>query len=311
MKLDDLRTEYLATTCGKLIRERVHSIVESFLRKRDPGIYARGASDYRDSIDDVVQEFILDVLLGEQQLAYVFDVSVEIADFDRLMNRQAKRYLARTRERTIVDTLLKRGTTSLEADDQITEEASGAYRHISCTAESEPAMRFTEAAAIARNAVPPTYSAPTERNPKVYTDDGLRDVLRKLLSSFGTIVSKPQLEEFFEHILTPWTTTVLDLDEGVHEEHSDLTPEEIAMVQSIANSITEGWSQNEALAFDYKLGNISDARLADRIGVSRPTAANLKNKVLSEIHDALTDVDSHLHTATLTAVANLTDRAIR
>lgn len=311
MTLDDLRREYLATTCGRLIHERVHSIVESYLKKRDPGIYARGASDYRDSIDDVVQEFILDVLLREQQLAYVFDVSVALDDFDRLMNRQAKRYLARTRERTIVDTLLKRGTTSLDADDQVTQEASGAYRHISRTAESEPVMRFTEAVAIARSAVPLTYSAPTERNPKVYTDDGLRDVLRKLLSSFGAAVSKPQLEKFFEHILTPWTTTVLDLDEEVHEEHSDLTPEEIAMVQSIANSITESWSQNEALAFDYKLGNISDARLAARIGVSRPTAANLKNKVLSEIHDALVDVDSHLHTATLTAVANLTDRALR
>src|SRR4051794_16994893 len=106
--LEDFRAEYITRTMGPLITERVRGLVDAMLRHRDPAIYARGAHDYRDGVDDVLHDFTIDVLLHEGQLAYIFDNAADVDGFDRLINYQLRRYLARTRQRTIVDNLLDR-----------------------------------------------------------------------------------------------------------------------------------------------------------------------------------------------------------
>src|SRR5262249_52686509 len=153
---------------------------------------------------------------------------------------------------------------------------------------------LAHAAAVAGNAVPKIYTSPDERNPKVYTDEGLKTLLRVFLSEFAEPVRRTELQELFELLLTPWITSVLGLDEAVGEEHPELTPEEEVLVMSVAGRITTSWSETDTIVFRYKLGNLPDAQLAERLGVSRPTAANSKKALFDGLRDDLRDLEPHL-----------------
>jgi len=113
---------------GPLITERVQGLLDAMLRSRDPRIYARGAQDYRDGLDDVLHEFTIDVLLHEGQLGYALDTAADEHGFDRIINRQLRRYLARTRERSIVDNLLERSLRLLGDDEQVPPRRGSAGR---------------------------------------------------------------------------------------------------------------------------------------------------------------------------------------
>ena len=78
------------------------------------------------------------------------------------------------------------------------------------------------AASAAANAVPKIYSNPDERNPKVYSDDDLRTLLRIFLAELKSWVGKQEIQRLFELLLTPWTSTVLGLDEAVGDELQEL-----------------------------------------------------------------------------------------
>ena len=305
---EELRAEYLAETMGSRITERVRSLLEAMLRKRDPVIYARGARDYRDALDDVLHDFTIDVLLHEGQLSYAFDNAADVNGFDRIINRQLRRYLARTHERSIVDNLIERSVRLVADLESVVLQGEGDHRSFVLASDTtEPAgVSFAHAALMAGNAVPKIYSNPDERNPKVYTDENLRTLLRVFLSEYRMPVRTPELQELFELLLTPWTTSVLGLDEVVGVETLELTPEEQVMVNMVAERITESWTELEAVVFRYKLGNLPDAELANRLGVSRPTAANAKSDLFSDLARELMDVDQHVRPAIITKIADLT-----
>ena len=309
--LEQLRAEYVERTMGPRITERVRNLLEAMLRRRDPMIYARGARDYRDGLDDVLQDFTIDVLLHEGQLAYIFDNAADVNAFDRLINRQLRRYLARTRERSIVDNLLERSIRLLADDDLVVVDGEGGGRSYSIVPnEADPLVDHRESAlahavAIAGNAVPKIYSNPDERNPKIYTDDGLRTVLRVFLSEFRQPAGKQQLQELFELLLTPWMTSLLGLDEAVGNENPELTPEEQVMINTVAARITESWTDRDFVIFRHKLGNLPDGELAERFGVSRPTAAKQKSDLFAYLAGEIVDLDQRLRLAALARIADL------
>src|SRR5262249_39412435 len=103
MTFDQLTAEFHSELVGGLIYERVRELVDRLLRHRDPTIYARGAHDYRDGLEDVLNDFVIDVLIGERQIDYVMITVDDLDGFDKLIQRQLRRYLARTRTRTVID----------------------------------------------------------------------------------------------------------------------------------------------------------------------------------------------------------------
>src|SRR5688500_17677047 len=112
MTLEELYAEYSEASpsgdrrlIGSFIYGRVRALVERYLRRRDPRSYAQCAHDYRDSLDDVCHDFALEVLIGERQIDYIMSVAATIDDFDRLVQFQLRRFLARTRNRTVVDAI--------------------------------------------------------------------------------------------------------------------------------------------------------------------------------------------------------------
>ena len=312
MSLENLRAENLACTIGDAIHDRIARLVEQQLRRRDPTIYARGSHDYRDALDDVVQDFILEILLNRGQLAYFLDTATTIDDFDALANRQIRRYLAQTRERTIVDNLIGRATAVLKDDELVT--VSGAAGSPSFLLESVGATRSADrevalqlAAAVAKESVPRVFSNPDDRLPKVYTDESLVTLLRVFLREAACEVHKTDLQRLFEVLLTPWLATVLGLDEAENPLLEALTPGEQVMVEETAVRITANWSEEDVLVFRYKLSNTRDDLLARRIGVSRPTAASRKQNLFDRLRDELEDVEPELRQPVIHHLAALTD----
>jgi hypothetical protein len=309
--LEDLRAEYHDRTIGERILSRVRSLVDQQLRHRDPMIYARGARHYRDGLEDVLHDFVIDVLL-KGQLAYIFDTAHSLNEFDRLTNFQLRRYMAHTRQRTIVDNLIDRSIAVMEADDLIISTGSGGGRTFALSGlaplqatRDEEALR--RAAAVAKEAVPRTFSNPDDRQPKVYSDASLRTLLRLFLGEARSSVGRADLQALFEILLTPWLATVLGLDEAESPRLGDLEPDERVAVEETAVRIVERWDNETAIVFRYKLSNTADAQLAGRLGVSRPTAANKKKELFEQLQADLVDLNPTLRVAVLQRLAAMTD----
>ena len=311
MTLGDLRAEYLARTVGDQILSRVRTLLDQQLRRRDPIIYARGAYDYRDGLEDVLHDFVIDVLL-KGQLAYFFDTAQSLDEFDRLTNYQLRRYLAQTRERTIVDNLLDRSIAVLESDELIIVAGSGkgrtfALAGIDLLESPGGEQTLRRAAAVAKEAVPRTFSNPDDRQPKVYSDASLRTLLRIYLGESQCRVGSAELQNLFEILLTPWLATVLGLDEAENPRLGELEADERVAVEETAVRIAERWEDEDAIVFRYKLSNTPDGELARRLGVSRPQGARKKRELFDQLQNDLIDLHPGLRVAVLQRLAAITD----
>ena len=314
MTFEDLRTEHRAQTMGPRIMKRVRGLVGQKLRHRDPQIYARGAYDYRDGLDDVLNDFTIDVLLGEGQLAYCMGAS-SVNEFDRRVNHQLNRYLARTRQRTIIDNLLTRSVEVLRADDLVDVLGTGNSERFLWSGigvEGGDGVDVDDslirrAAAVAANSVPKIYTNPDDRNPKVYSARSLVTLLRIFLGEIGGEVARRDLHKLFGILLTPWIATLLGLDEAVEERSREVGPDDQTLVDRLAAHIAAEWNAEEVIVFRYKLANLSDTRLAERLGWSRPTAANAKRRLYQSLQADLEDLDVQLRPLVLTRIATLTD----
>src|ERR1700737_1438512 len=108
MTWTELLHEYESERIGVGILELVTKGVGKVGREGyDPQIYGRVVR-WEDGIEDVVQEVVVRLLLDEGQLDYIMAVSRDEGDFQRLLQWQIRRFLARRRQRTIIDNLLDR-----------------------------------------------------------------------------------------------------------------------------------------------------------------------------------------------------------
>lgn len=295
MILQDLQEEYERDLVGSLIYERTRNLIDRFLRHRDPRIYAGGAYDYRDSIEDVLNDFVLEVLIGERQIDYVMSVAEDLADYDRLVQRHIRRYLARTRNRTVVDNLIDRSIPILRSDPfSVVSEAGGsegfgmADRDYSVTGVATD-DELRRAAALSQ-AIPKVRSEATERAPKVYTAEHLAAVLRILVETVSGPIDRSELQKFFDLILTAWTPSFLDTDEGAISD-VDEGPEEATLVNDTAQRILEEMSAEEMIIFQYKHANLPDRELAAHLGLSRQSTAPRKAALFARIEAEIADLE--------------------
>ena len=304
MKLSDLQKEFSEALIGERIYSRVNSLVEGMLRRRDPTIYARGAHDYRDALADVTQDFILDVLIGERQIDYVMSVSPDIESFDRLVTRQIRRYLARTRARTVIDNLIERSLPILRKAPFVTHAGGGEDRFsLGGALVDDPAgdeARLRTAVALAQ-AVPKTIGQGEERAPRIYDQEALTGVLSILCTQLKRPVFRADLQDFFHILLTPWATALLDLDAEEHARRT-LTPEEEAVVNEVSQTMVAEMSDEERLIFQYKYANMPDREIASALGLSRQSTAPRKRELFLRISSQVEGLALDIQQAVLARV---------
>ena len=303
--LEELHEEHHTVRVGPKMRALLYEHVVAAFRNRDPFVYS-GSHNPSDAYDDVLHGFIIDVLLGpEEQLAYIMSQAVDVGDFHRLSQHQLRRYLSRSRQRSVVDNLLERAVALLSDDSYVVcrgESPKEIFVGADPAGDSAPPSEeqiFT-ASTMALNLVPRIYSETKERRPKVYTDQRLLLVTRLFLGETACSVGRNELRNLFEFLLTPWATTILELDESDNPIlATQVAPEDESIVKATLLSITEEWTESEYVAYRYKLSGLPDRKLAERLGVSRPTAANVKDRVMADILQHIHGIESHIQIAML------------
>ena len=93
MTLSELVEEYRRVGMGPRIYSETRRIVRAVVRSYDPKVYG-GASSWEEAVEDLVQEFGLEVLVGQGQLDYAMTVAADLEHFQRLLARQLRHLLA-------------------------------------------------------------------------------------------------------------------------------------------------------------------------------------------------------------------------
>ena len=303
MTFDELEHEFLSELIGDKIYARVRLLATRLLRGRSPQIYARGAHDVRDGADDVLNDFVLEVLIGERQLDYVMATASDLSDFDKLVVRQLSRFLARTRMRTVVDNLIDRSVRRLrvapfEAHGKGRNEQFALPGRTSAASWESSDVEIRRAAALAQ-AIPKASSSGDERAPKVYDAQALGAVLMVLCRTTTTPVTRAVLQRFFDLLLTAWVPTFLEPSAG-HDQHApSLSPDEEVVVTETATRILSGMAPDDQLIFQYKFANLPDRDVAAALGLSRQSTAPRKKLVFDRVSSGLEGLDAGLQAAVI------------
>lgn len=306
MSLSEIREEYRSVRIGPKILSEVRNSVHQVCRRYDPQIYGRAAS-WDDAEEDLVQAVVLDLLLQEGQLDYLMARSVQLEDFQNLLRFQVKRYLARQRQRSVVDNLLDRSKELLQTGAFQSSGKGQAARYSLAGAAiegREPTEEEVAAAARSVALVPRIRFAERERAPTVYTRENLETLLQAVGISLPAGFSLHDLARILELVLTDWVVGFLYDFEGAQVEPSaGLNPEETTMVEAAAREIVEQCTPEHLLVLRRKLENLPDQAIADELGVSRPTVIARKKEAYERMRGALEDLPEHVQAAVVDRLA--------
>lgn len=300
MTFDDLRREYDDVGVGDLIFGLVLELSGAICRRYPESIYNAGLSWGDETISDVAQEVVLNHLLDEGQLDYIFTEARSVESVRKLLTRQVKRALHKRRAITPIDRLLKR--VAVLADSGRIERVDGpatVYRPLGSTVAWQPVTPQQENAAInAASGIPVLYSRlDTNRESQVFTTPSLEKALDAFFSACPALTEQ-ELRQILEKLLTPWTPTSL-----VPIEDSYGTPDQpmidtttIAELDAATTAWVDGLTVEECTVYYFRSRDLPDGVAADRIGKSRATVINIKQRVLESAgKQLLADLEPRLH----------------
>jgi hypothetical protein len=295
---------------GELIYRRIQTVVKSLLSRRDPAIYARGLAG-SDAVAEVAHDFVVDVLIEEGQLAYIFEVALTIDDFDRLLYFHAGRYLARSRVRTVVDNLIDRAVRFLRNADDI-ETLTMGKREVfvpkkTDTVQTAPdSERLLNRAVALAAAVPKLSSDGDQRAPAVYSADALEQVLRILVETYREPIGRTELDAFFSKLLTAWKPSFLGLDSDVEPEDRALLAEDEVLAMDLAVSLAERMTSEERDIFAFQHAHLPDRDLAAHLNLSRQSVSPRKQRLFRGwLADELCELSEEVKVAVLERLATV------
>jgi len=300
MSFSQLRTEYADQLIGEGIYKIVHELSGMIARKYPEAIYNDGLSWDSQSIDDICQEVVLNQLLGQKQIHYIFDNATSVDSVRRLLTGQIKRALSARRKKTPVDRLLKR-ISDLSKDGPIEFVQAGLpFYRLSDSQNDYETLDGAQLNACIRAIAPvPRLDSrlDTGRESMIYTPERLKTVVETLFQTVRAVTEK-DLRNIFEVLLTPWARASLvpvekefipsdrDAEDSIEEEQM------VADARSLAKSLTHA----QRVVLVLKSQNIADALVASEVGVSRPTVADMKKTVLSRVGlELIADLPAERH----------------
>ena len=296
MTLRNLRREYETSTIGTAILEEIRRACASQARRYPPAVYARSHSWGGDAVDELLQDVVAERLLGEHQLAYLFDAAADLSHWRALLNRQVKITLARRRVRTVVDNLLERARRRMAGSEEvetITFSGNKVFRRVGAQAPYRP-LADDEVRRVAERvrALPRRRPGRGERAPSVYSGDGLTALLDMVLREAPGGVAVRDLGRILEFVLTDWVPAVLEIEEeDIGSGPSDMEPSEAVEVKMLASQIVSGLSEEETQILLGYVAGLPYNEVAGRVGVSTPTLIKRRHALLDRIRAAAGDLD--------------------
>ena len=300
MNFSQLHTEYNDRLIGEGLYEIVRELSGMIARKYPESIYNGGLSWDSQSIDDVCQEVVLNQLLSQKQIHYIFDNAISIESVRRLLTGQIKRALLARRKKSLIDRLLKR-ISDLSKDGLIDLVDAGItfYRLAGSQDEYQPLDAFQINACVRAIAPVPRLDSrlDTGRESMIYTPDRLKIVVETLFRTVRA-VSEKDLRKILEVLLTPWAPASLVpiekefIPSGLDAEDSIEEEQMATDAQTLAKSFTH----LQRVVLVLKSQNVADALVASEVGLSRPTVADMKKAVLGRVgQELITDLPAERH----------------
>ena len=291
MIFDQLKLEYLEVTIGAGIYEIVRELCGMIARKYPESIYNDGLSWDSQSIDDICQEVVMNQLLGQKQIHYIFDNATSIESVRRLLTGQIKRALSTRRKKSPIDRLLRR-ILDLSKDGLIElVEVGVPFYRLPESQDDYETLDGSQLNACVRAIAPiPRLVSrlDTGRESMIYTPIMLKIVVETLFRTVRAATEK-DLRNILEVLLTPWAPASLvplereSIPSGYDAEDSI---EEEQMVTE-ARSLARSFNHAQRIVLVLKSQDVPDAIVASEVGVSRPTVADMKTVVYSRVRQEL------------------------
>jgi hypothetical protein len=285
---DEYETDVIGPRLWKLLRE----LAENVARRYPPLVYNNGQSWNTDSYEDLSQDVVVDLLIGEGQLEFIFEVSGSVEDIRRLLVRQIKRALSRRRVFTVVDRLISRirkfavvepfSMKRVGREDWITFDSSDeVFRNLS---DDERAMAIRDCFSVTRLVA----NSRSERASMVYSTLNLKELVSRIVSVGGGVGIR-DLSRILESLLTPWLASILgDTEELDVPAATDPSGEmENAEMRVKVKSFALGLTSSDLSIILSKAQGIADQDVASQIGRSRPWVAERKKTVLNKVSGGL------------------------
>ena len=302
MTLQQLRSEYQSVRIGPRIWALVLEMTRSIARRYPPGVYNNGESWSDENLEDLAQQVVLDRLLDEAQLEYLFDQATSLESWRRLLSLQVRRTLSHRRRKTVVDRLLAR-VRRLARTPPLDIRTVGRQVWVSGDDFAGPLAglsdsRISHLANAVRDIPQLVASRRSSRAPMIYTTPDLRLLLERVLGEVGA-VSERDLARVFEILLTSWLPTFLQDPEGEYPSEEP-TPEAVAedaQMRAAVGTFVRNLSEPEQWILLGKSQGIADGHIAVRLRRSRPWVAQRKQGVLDRLATELMsqfDADRHV-----------------
>ena len=290
----DLRAEYDSAKIGPRIWDLVLELTRAVARRYPTIVYNNGEPWSDENVADLAQEVVLERLLGEAQLQYLFDQAVDLESWRRLLTLQVRRTLSRRRQATVLDTLLSR-IRRLGREPPFRLETFGSKVWILSEhfegefVDLEPST-VTLLAGSVRHIPQMVADQRASRASMVYRTSDLRTLLDLVLEEVGAI-SESDLAKILELLLTSWLPTFLEDDEQLLDRDSELEgPVELlekSEMSSVIETFAESLSEAEQQILLSKSQGVPDAEIAGSLGRSRPWVAQRKQRVLDRVGNEL------------------------
>ena len=288
MTLQELRAEYQSVRIGPRIWALVLEMTRSIARRYPPRVYNHGEPWSDENLEDLAQQVVLDRLLGEAQLEYLFDQATSLESWRRLLSLQVRRTLSHRRRKTVVDRLLAR-VRRLARRPPFDMRTVGRQIWISGDDFAGPLADLSDSsishlANSVRDIPQLVASRRSSRASMIYTTPDLRLLLERVLDEFGA-VSERDLARVFEILLTSWLPTFLQDPEGEYpsEEPAPEAAAEDAQMRAAVETFARDLSEPEQWILLGKSQGIADGDIAARLGRSRPWVAQRKQSVLERL----------------------------
>ena len=279
---------------GPRIWDLVLELTRAVSRRYPTIVYNNGEPWSDENVADLAQEVVLERLLGEAQLQYLFDQAVDLESWRRLLTLQVKRTLARRRRATVLDTLLSRIRRLGQAPPFRLERFGSKVWILSDDSEGEfvdlAPSTVSRLAGSVRHLPQMVADQRASRASMVYRTNDLRTLLRLVLEDVGA-VSEGDLAKILELLLTSWLPTFLQDDEQLLDRDSKLEgPVELlesSEMRSVIETFAASLSEAEQQILLSKSQGVPDAEIAGSLGRSRPWVAQRKQLVLDRVGSEL------------------------
>ncbi|MDE2822130.1 MAG: hypothetical protein OXK79_01320 [Chloroflexota bacterium] len=302
MTLGELRAEYHSVRIGPRIWALVLEMTGIVAWRYPPRVYNHGEPWTDESVQDLAQQVVLDRLLGEAQLEYLFDQATSLVSWRRLLALQIRRTLAHRRRKTVVDRLLTRVRRLAQEPPFRLHTVGRSVWFSAADFSGSPAGLSDSGISHLANAVRDlpqlAASRSASRASMIYTTPDLRLLLERVVSEAGA-VSERDLGRVFENLLTSWLPTFLQVPEGDHpsEEPTPEAAAEDAQMRAAVETFAQDLSEPERWIILGKSQGIADKDIGARLGRSRPWVAQKKHDVLERLATELMsqfDTDRHV-----------------